>query len=41
MWYLWVIRHIDGDPYITPTFVPEHLWVTDPDKEKDIWPPKK
>ena len=41
MWYLWVIRHIDGDPYITPTFVPEHLWVTDSDKEKDIWPPKK
>lgn len=36
MWYLWVIRHLDGDPYITPTFVPEHLWVTE--KDADIWP---
>ncbi len=36
MWYLWVIRHIDGDPYIAPTFVPEHLWVTE--KDADIWP---
>ncbi len=36
MWYLWVIRHLPGDPYITPTFVPEHLWVTQPDA--DIWP---
>ena len=41
MWYLWVIRHLDGDPYITPTFVPEHLWVTDGEKEADIWPPVK
>lgn len=31
MYYLWVIRHIDGDPYGTPTFDPEHTWVTDPD----------
>lgn len=29
MYYLWVIRHLDDNPYITPTFVPEHLWVTD------------
>ncbi|WP_434565027.1 5-deoxy-glucuronate isomerase [Thermoanaerobacterium thermosaccharolyticum] len=38
MYYLWVIRHIDGNPYITPTFVPEHLWVTQPDAK--IWPDK-
>ena len=38
MYYLWVIRHIDGNPYITPTFVPEHLWVTEPDAK--IWPDK-
>jgi len=37
MWYLWVIRHLPNDPYITPTFVPEHLWVTEPDAP--IWPP--
>lgn len=30
LWYLWVIRHLDGDPYITPTFLPEHLWVVEP-----------
>lgn len=30
MYYLWVIRHLDGDRYGTPTFVPEHAWVTDP-----------
>lgn len=39
MWYLWVIRNLDGDPYITPTFVPEHLWVTDENAE--FWPPDK
>ena len=27
LWYLWAIRHLDGNPYVTPTFVPEHLWV--------------
>ena len=36
MWYLWVIRHLDGDPYVDPTFVPEHLWVNSPDAK--IWP---
>ncbi|VBB05759.1 kdui/iolb isomerase [Lucifera butyrica] len=39
MYYLWVIRHIEGNPYITPTFVPEHVWVTEPDAV--IWPDKK
>ena len=38
MYYLWVIRHIDGNPYITPIFEPEHLWVTD--KDAKIWPDK-
>ena len=36
LWYLWVIRHIDGNPYITPTFVPEFKWVTNPDAK--FWP---
>ncbi len=39
LWYLWVIRHLDGNPYITPTFLPEHLWVTNPDSK--FWPDKK
>lgn len=38
MFYVWVIRHLDGDPYITPTFEPEHLWVTQ--KDAAIWPDK-
>jgi 5-deoxy-glucuronate isomerase len=43
MWYLWVIRHIDGAHYgpatKTPIFVPEHEWVTGPDDK--IWQPKR
>ena len=38
LWYLWVIRHLDGNPYITPEFIPEHLWVTDPLAK--FWPGK-
>jgi len=38
MYYLWVIRHLDGNPYIVPTFLEEHLWVTKPDAV--IWPDK-
>lgn len=30
LWYLWVIRNLDGNPYTKPTFLNEHLWVTDP-----------
>lgn len=36
MWYLWVIRHLEDEPYLSPTFVAEHLWVTQPDAA--IWP---
>lgn len=43
MWYLWVIRHIDGAHYgpatNTPIFVKEHEWVTGP--EDRIWQPKR
>jgi 5-deoxy-glucuronate isomerase len=42
MWYLWVIRHIDGAHYgpatNTPVFVEEHKWVMGP--EENIWQPK-
>jgi len=33
MWYLWVIRHLDGNRYVTPYFVDEHRWVMDKDAE--------
>jgi 5-deoxy-glucuronate isomerase len=37
MWYLWAIRHLDGNRYAPPypTFVDEHAWVMSPDA--DIW----
>jgi len=38
IYYLWVIRHLDGNPYITPTFIEEHKWVTD--SKAKIWPDK-
>ena len=39
IWYIWIIRHLEGNPYITPTFLPEHLWVTD--EKATFWPDKK
>jgi len=42
MYYIWVIRHLDGNRYGdrsgTPIFEPEHLWVTE--KDAVIWPNK-
>lgn len=36
MYFLWIIRHLPGDPYIAPTFEEEHLWVEKPDAK--YWP---
>jgi 5-deoxy-glucuronate isomerase len=39
MYYIWVIRHIEGNPYKSPeypVFIPQHLWVND--KDAKIWP---
>jgi 5-deoxy-glucuronate isomerase len=36
MYYLWVIRHLEGRRYITPTCASEHLWLLDP--QARIWP---
>jgi len=38
VYYIWVIRHLENNPYITPTFVDEHKWVMEPDAK--IWPTK-
>jgi 5-deoxy-glucuronate isomerase len=38
MLYLWVIRHLDGNPYTGPVFNPDHLWLND--KNAPIWPDK-
>jgi 5-deoxy-glucuronate isomerase len=41
MWYLWIIRHLEGAHYgpatSTPIFVEDHKWVTGP--EEKIWQP--
>jgi 5-deoxy-glucuronate isomerase len=41
MWYLWVIRHLEGAHYgpatATPFFAEEHKWVTG--DENKIWQP--
>ncbi|HBP38231.1 MAG TPA: 5-deoxyglucuronate isomerase [Clostridiales bacterium] len=39
LWYLWVIRHLDGNPYIAPDFVSEHQWVTA--QTARFWPERK
>ena len=36
MYYLWVIRHLEGLPYTGPIFAPEHLWLNS--KDAIIWP---
>lgn len=35
MWYLWAIRHLEGDRYGTPEFNPDHVWVGA--KDAEIW----
>jgi 5-deoxy-glucuronate isomerase len=39
IYYLWVIRHLDGVRYITPIFLDEYKWLMD--KDAIIWPDKK
>lgn len=36
MYFLWVIRHLPGNPYLKPDFEQQHLWVEKP--EAKIWP---
>jgi len=36
MYFLWIIRHLPGNPYIRPVFEPQHLWLEE--KEAKIWP---
>jgi 5-deoxy-glucuronate isomerase len=36
MYFLWVIRHLEDNPYIKPTYEPQHLWVERPGTR--YWP---
>ena len=39
MYYLWVVRHLQGNPYLGFEYTPEHEWVLDPKKRG--WEPPK
>jgi 5-deoxy-glucuronate isomerase len=39
IYYLWVIRHLEGGRYITPVFLDEYKWLMD--ERAIIWPDKK
>jgi len=36
MYFLWIIRHLPGDPYIKPTFEEKYLWAEAPNAK--YWP---
>jgi 5-deoxy-glucuronate isomerase len=38
MYYLWLIRHLPGNPYTGFTFAQEHTWTLDPQKQG--WKPR-
>ena len=38
MYYLWMIRHLPGNPYTGFTFAEEHRWTLDPAQQG--WRPK-
>jgi 5-deoxy-glucuronate isomerase len=38
MYYSWVIRHLEGNPYTVPEFTEEHRWTMAPDAP--MWHPK-
>jgi len=37
MYYIWVIRHLDDNPYISPEFTDEHNWTRSPDANNKVW----
>jgi 5-deoxy-glucuronate isomerase len=37
MYYIWVIRHLPGNPYTVPEFTAEHRWAMDP--KATYWTP--
>jgi len=39
MYYIWVIRHLDGNRYTVPEFTNEHAWTMQ--KDAGIWKPKE
>ncbi len=38
MYLIWIIRHLDGEPYLQPYFLPEYSWISEPGAK--YWPEK-
>ena len=38
MYYLWIVRHLEGNPYTGFEYSPEHRWTLDPNQQG--WTPK-
>jgi 5-deoxy-glucuronate isomerase len=38
MYYAWVIRHLEGNPYTVPEFTAEHRWTMD--RDAGVWSPR-
>jgi len=37
MYYIWVIRHLDGNPYSAPVFNEEHSWTKSVEANERVW----
>lgn len=37
MYYIWAIRHLDNNPYITPEFTEEHSWTKTKAADHRVW----
>lgn len=41
MYYIWVIRHLENNPYTVPEFTEEHAWTQTEDANARVWQPMK
>ncbi len=37
MYYIWVIRNLENNPYLTPDFTEIHSWTKSPDANERVW----
>lgn len=37
MYYVWVIRHLDGNPYLSPVFTEQHSWTKNKEANNRVW----
>jgi len=37
MYYIWVIRHLEGNPYTVPEFTEEHAWTMHKTANEKVW----